>query len=99
MKMIAIRKTYFVILLFCTASVFAQDDKAHYDSITNIIQQAINAGKAETIYEMTSGKFQSKMSAEQMATGMNKFKVRTGQWKTFFYKNQDEKGWNYVAEF
>ena len=99
MKFIAISKAYFVIMFFYTASVFAQDDKVQYDSITSIIQQAINAGKPETIYGMTSGMFQSKMSAEQLATGMNKFKVKAGEWKAFFYKSHDEKGWNYVAEF
>lgn len=98
MKFIAVGQAYLVSMLFLTATVFAQDNKVQYDSLTSIIQQAINAGKPETIYGMTSAIFQSKMSAEQFATGMNKFKVKAGEWNSFFYKSHDEKGWNYVAE-
>jgi CubicO group peptidase (beta-lactamase class C family) len=99
MHFITVRRRYLLFLLFIRSTVFAQDDKVQYDSVVYAIQQAVNAGLPEKIYAMTSGTFRAKMSAEQFEIGLKKFRAKTGEWKVIFLKNNDEKGWNYIAEF
>lgn len=85
--------------LFFSITTLAQDSSATYEVMTGRIQHAFNAGQPEKIYELTSENYQSRMAAGKFATGMNAFRAKTGNWKTYYTRKNTEKGWDYLAEF
>jgi CubicO group peptidase (beta-lactamase class C family) len=87
-----------VATLFLTSS-YAQTERKLYDSIAGSVQANYNARQPEKIYAITGAAFRLKMSEEQFALGMSKFYAKAGNWNTFGFSAQNEKGLDYQAGF
>lgn len=85
--------------LFSFSFASAQQSQASYDHIVAQIQSSFNHHQPEKIYALTSAIFQKKMTEEQFASGMSKFHAKVGDWKSSIFKEKNEKGLDYLAEF
>lgn len=88
-----------IVLSSLCMEAIAQDSQPKYDSMINTIRNAFNAGDPAKIYAFTSAVFRTKMTAEQFASGMNRFRVKSGDWNTHTYKERNDKGYDYLAQF
>ncbi|MES2418158.1 MAG: serine hydrolase domain-containing protein [Bacteroidota bacterium] len=86
-------------LLLISTSSLAQVKRHTYNSAAAQVQVYFNTQQPEKIYGMTSDIFRQKMTAQQFATGMNKFAVQTGKWVNFAFAAENEKGIDYTAVF
>ncbi|GAA0886511.1 hypothetical protein GCM10009120_51100 [Sphingobacterium siyangense subsp. cladoniae] len=77
----------------------AQQDSLLYEKTAKLIRISINEGNPQAIYSMTSVNFHQKMTEGQFAAGMNRFKVKSGEWLKTSFRDRNEKGWNYIADF
>lgn len=78
---------------------YAQQKKTGYDSIVAQIQTSFNLNQPEKIYALTSAIFQKKMTKQQFALGMNKFRAKVGNWTASVFKEENEKGLDYLTVF
>jgi CubicO group peptidase (beta-lactamase class C family) len=86
-------------VLLLSGSLQAQQSRSTYDSVATFVQQAINSGNSDLVYNITNAAFHQKMSAKQFAVGMNKFRAKNGTWLSLTYQRADENGSYYLAEF
>ncbi|MEQ7802362.1 serine hydrolase [Pedobacter sp. ASV1-7] len=77
----------------------AQQERKDYDAIAIKVQANFNADQSERIYQLTSAIFQKKMTGEQFARGMARFRTKVGDWKKNDFKEKNEKGFDYIALF
>lgn len=88
-----------ILIVLLSAQAFAQRDSLLYQSMVQRIQRMVNEGKAEALYKLTSPGFREKMSGTQFEAGMKKFVARAGNWKSSAFREKNEKGWDYIADF
>nr|WP_121271166.1 serine hydrolase domain-containing protein [Pedobacter schmidteae] len=87
-------------LIFLTVTfTYAQQDKANYQRIAAQVRASFNQNQPEKIFAFTSAIFQKKMTGQQFALGMSKFHAKTGDWISTVFKEENEKGLDYLAEF
>lgn len=87
-------------LTFFTVNfTYAQQKKEHYENIVTQVQASFNLNQPEKIYALTSAIFQKKMTAEQFALGMSKFHAKVGDWTSSIFKEDNEKGSDYLSVF
>ena len=88
-----------VLMLAPSIGANAQQDRQRYTNIAKKLLQALNQGQSQQIYHMTSEDFQQKMSVQQFATGMNRFKAKNGRWKTVTFQGAVKTGADFTAVF
>ncbi|SMC66108.1 serine hydrolase domain-containing protein [Pedobacter africanus] len=87
-------------LTFLTFSFsYAQQDKEQYQNIVEQVKASFNLNQPEKIYALTSEVFRKKMTGEQFAVGMSKFHAKTGDWLSSDFKEENEKGLDYLSVF
>ncbi|MBE9600290.1 serine hydrolase [Pedobacter sp. MC2016-24] len=87
-------------LMCCSVSFsYAQQERTSSDAIAEAVQVSFNLNQPDKIYALTSPIFQKKMTGEQFALGMRKFHGKVGDWTSSVFKEQNEKGFNYLAVF
>lgn len=87
-------------LTFFTVSFTqAQQENGHYNNMVEQVRTSFNQNHPEKIYALTSAIFQKKMTGEQFAVGMNKFHAKVGDWKSSVFKEENEKGLDYLTVF
>jgi CubicO group peptidase (beta-lactamase class C family) len=89
----------FCLAFFAAKSTYAQQERLSYDAITAQVQASFNENQPEKIYALTSAIFQKKMTGEQFALGMSKFRAKVGDWTSSFFKEKNEKGLDYLVVF
>lgn len=77
----------------------AQQENGHYNNMVEQVRTSFNQNHPEKIYALTSAIFQKKMTGEQFAVGMNKFHAKVGDWKSSVFKEENEKGLDYLTVF
>lgn len=87
------------LMFFSIDYTYAQLGKGDYQSIIAKVQASFNLNQPEKIYALTSVIFQKKMTGEQFALGMNKFHIKVGDWTSSTFKEENEKGWDYLSVF
>src|SRR4051812_33251170 len=85
-----------LILMVGINKAYGQQDRKTYDALTAAIQSSFNANQPDKIYAHTSEVFQKKMSGEQFALGMSKFHAKVGDWISTIFKEENEKGSDYL---
>jgi len=84
---------------FSVNFTYAQQEKKNYDNIVANVRTAFNLNQPEKIYALTSAIFQKKMTGEQFALGMSKFHAKVGDWTSSVFKEENEKGLDYLSVF
>ncbi len=85
--------------VFMVNLAYAQQGKERYDDVIAYIKESFNQNQPKKIYVLTSAVFQKKMTEEQFALGMNKFRAKVGDWTNNIFKEASEKGLDYLAIF
>ncbi|WP_316811054.1 serine hydrolase domain-containing protein [Pedobacter heparinus] len=80
-------------------ATYARQGTAYCDNIVAQVRASFNLNQPEKIYALTSVIFQKKMPGEQFALGMNKFHAKTGNWISSVFKEENEKGLDYLVVF
>jgi CubicO group peptidase (beta-lactamase class C family) len=86
-------------MLFTVNFTYAQQEQGDYEKVVAKIRNSFNRNQPEKIYALTSALFRKKMTGEQFALGMSKFYAKVGDWTSSIFKEQNEKGLDYVTEF
>ncbi|HEY9256946.1 serine hydrolase domain-containing protein [Chitinophaga sp.] len=87
------------LLFFGVNLTSARQKNVYYDNIVAQVQANFNLHQPEKIYVLTSATFQKKMTGEQFALGMSKFHAKVGDWTSSVFKEQNEKGLDYLTVF
>lgn len=101
MYLSTIRPLIFTLFTLCLTAVdlAGQQDLTTYKRTSELMRQAINQGQPESVYQMTSESFRKRITLQQFATGMNRFKAKNGVWKTISFRTALRRGIDFNASF
>ncbi|ACT93034.1 serine hydrolase domain-containing protein [Dyadobacter fermentans] len=77
----------------------AQGVRMRSDSLARVVRDRFNLGSADSIYAMTAQVYRARMSREKFAAGLSKFRAKMGRWVKFDFKEANDRGVDYWAEF